>query len=421
MEDNKPQPRFGGLPIQLDPQSADVLSQRIAMPLRTTIPTHTPAYDGVHEVYFDGVDYWLYIWANGAWRSQKLGVAGATPGGSDTQVQFNDSGALGGDAGMTYNKTTNALSVDRIKGNTGVNLTIEALDGAASGNAGKALILNSGEGNGAANAGFINIIAGDGGNTSGEGGSIAIEGGTGGGGTSRGGDVFISGGLSKGVARGGDAQLSAGNADSATGEADGGDVFVAAGRGDGATGDGGHAFLTAGGTDATNGDGGKIFIESGGANGSGNGGDIFIDAGSGDDAGGRGGNLSMHSGFKGTSDDAGEVIIKRGINLWAKTGMDTMTYANPLTLDVEKHSLHFIIADDIVGDATINASAGGSPGQVIYVLIQDASGAGRTITFGTHFLTPGGATIVGSPATYSLIAFISDGTQFYEISRTLLL
>lgn len=31
-------------------------------------------------------------------------------GGSDTQVQFNDGGSFGGDAGLTYNKTTNALT-----------------------------------------------------------------------------------------------------------------------------------------------------------------------------------------------------------------------------------------------------------------------------------------------------------------------
>lgn len=35
---------------------------------------------------------------------------GGTPGGSDTQVQFNDGGALGGDAGLTYNKTSNVLT-----------------------------------------------------------------------------------------------------------------------------------------------------------------------------------------------------------------------------------------------------------------------------------------------------------------------
>jgi len=33
------------------------------------------------------------------------------PGGSNTQVQFNDGGAFGGDAGLTYNKTTDVLTV----------------------------------------------------------------------------------------------------------------------------------------------------------------------------------------------------------------------------------------------------------------------------------------------------------------------
>ena len=37
--------------------------------------------------------------------------ASAAVGGSNTQVQFNDGGDLGGDAGLTYNKSTDALSV----------------------------------------------------------------------------------------------------------------------------------------------------------------------------------------------------------------------------------------------------------------------------------------------------------------------
>lgn len=38
-----------------------------------------------------------------------------TPGGTDTQVQFNDGGAFGGDAGFTYNKTTDTLTVTNIE------------------------------------------------------------------------------------------------------------------------------------------------------------------------------------------------------------------------------------------------------------------------------------------------------------------
>ena len=39
------------------------------------------------------------------------GGGGGTPGGANTQVQFNDSGAFGGDADYTWNKTTNVLDV----------------------------------------------------------------------------------------------------------------------------------------------------------------------------------------------------------------------------------------------------------------------------------------------------------------------
>lgn len=38
-------------------------------------------------------------------------LTGSSPGGSDTQVQFNDAGTFGGDAGLTYNKTTDALTI----------------------------------------------------------------------------------------------------------------------------------------------------------------------------------------------------------------------------------------------------------------------------------------------------------------------
>ena len=38
------------------------------------------------------------------------GGGGGTPGGSDTQVQFNDGGAFGGDSGLVFNKTTNKLT-----------------------------------------------------------------------------------------------------------------------------------------------------------------------------------------------------------------------------------------------------------------------------------------------------------------------
>lgn len=44
-------------------------------------------------------------------NSISSGGGGGTPGGSDTQVQFNDGGAFGGDAGFTFNKTTDQLAL----------------------------------------------------------------------------------------------------------------------------------------------------------------------------------------------------------------------------------------------------------------------------------------------------------------------
>lgn len=44
-------------------------------------------------------------------KIETLGGGGGTPGGSDTQVQFNDGGVFGGDAGFVYNKTTDTLTL----------------------------------------------------------------------------------------------------------------------------------------------------------------------------------------------------------------------------------------------------------------------------------------------------------------------
>lgn len=48
-----------------------------------------------------------YSFAQAKWIPTS--VSTPTPGGTDTQVQFNDGGSFGGDAGFTFNKTTNSL------------------------------------------------------------------------------------------------------------------------------------------------------------------------------------------------------------------------------------------------------------------------------------------------------------------------
>ena len=51
---------------------------------------------------------------NLTWAAGGNGGGNGTPGGANTQVQFNDSGSFGGDAGFTYDKNTNILTVDNI-------------------------------------------------------------------------------------------------------------------------------------------------------------------------------------------------------------------------------------------------------------------------------------------------------------------
>lgn len=61
---------------------------------------------------------------NLTWTAQIAGEPGnGSPGGSNSQVQFNDAGLFGGDTGFTYNKSTNQLHADNISGNFSGNIS----------------------------------------------------------------------------------------------------------------------------------------------------------------------------------------------------------------------------------------------------------------------------------------------------------
>jgi hypothetical protein len=53
-----------------------------------------------------------FLKSQGAGSAPTWSTVSATPGGSNTHVQFNDGGAFGGDSGITYNKTTDTLTID---------------------------------------------------------------------------------------------------------------------------------------------------------------------------------------------------------------------------------------------------------------------------------------------------------------------
>jgi hypothetical protein len=141
---------------------------------------------------------------------------GGAPGGADTQVQFNDAGAFGGDAGFTYNKTTNKLSLGGDIGlSTGVDHNILIEDQTTVDTSGNTLYIKGAAGNGTGDGGLVDITSGAGG-TAGRGGAVNILAGAGGsdaGAAQPGGTVYVSGGdATGGTSNGGDIVFSPGQA-----------------------------------------------------------------------------------------------------------------------------------------------------------------------------------------------------------------
>jgi hypothetical protein len=93
-------------------------------------------------------------------QMMKFVFAPPAPGGAgaNTQVIFNDGGALAGDAGLTYNKATDALTVNgTIQSNSNVRVTKAGSDTFA---AGPFFYLNSGDGSGNGSALQLNVTNG---------------------------------------------------------------------------------------------------------------------------------------------------------------------------------------------------------------------------------------------------------------------
>lgn len=96
--------------------------------------------------------------------------------GSDTQVMFNNSGALGGDAGFVYNKTTDTLGINNIVSISSASMTIGIP--VQAGNANTLLIYGGDSQAGSSIAGNVTIKAGDSGGGGGTGGDLNLTAGT---------------------------------------------------------------------------------------------------------------------------------------------------------------------------------------------------------------------------------------------------
>ena len=83
--------------------------------------TGTTNLGDVTQVSILGGDNGYFLQTDGlgtlTWAAGTGGGGNGSPGGSNTQVQYNDSGSFGGDPGFTYNENTNSLSVGNVVAN----------------------------------------------------------------------------------------------------------------------------------------------------------------------------------------------------------------------------------------------------------------------------------------------------------------
>lgn len=110
-------------------------------------------------------------------------------------------------------------------------------------------------------------------------------------------------------------------------------------------------------------------------------------------------------------DQRGDVHARRLIS-----SMDSLLYQAAMTLDVTAGDVHKIRTSPNAGNATLSAATGGLPGQHMWIIIANDNTSAKTITFGANLLSAGPLTgVVGKSAT---IHFVSDGTAWYEVART---
>jgi hypothetical protein len=110
-------------------------------------------------------------------------------------------------------------------------------------------------------------------------------------------------------------------------------------------------------------------------------------------------------------DSRGDVRARRVI-----ASMDTTPYQTAMTLDVTAGDVHKIHTNSNGGNATLGAATAGLPGQHMWLIISNDNSSAKTITFGANLLSAG--PLAGVAGKSSTIHFVSDGTAWYEVSRT---
>ena len=337
--------------------------------------------------------------------------AGGSPGGSNTQLQYNNSGTFGGIATATWDGLNLTLDGGNQSGSPGGVINISGGNDTTGISGGGAVTIAGGIDQGPAINGQIIVNP----NVNGAGGSVEISGGAGAVAQlgAAGGEVRMSGGGGTGVA-GGAATLEAGNSDTADGggslqnsgnstSGNGGQALVNAGNS--VTGQGGNASMFAGNSLGGSNDGGAIEINSGtsfgGTGGPTNisaadgitGGELNFDAGN--SAAGAGGGIF---GFAGNGTTTGGVIEFGGGQGESGAGGDVILFSG----------------DSVSGrggNVTIDAGAGTPNGNIILSTLptSDPSITGAVWNHGDHLVLSGVA--VGVSATITTAKITPTGAS----------
>ncbi len=113
-----------------------------------------------------------------------------------------------------------------------------------------------------------------------------------------------------------------------------------------------------------------------------------------------------------TRDGRGDLVARRLIG-----SMDVLSYSPAITLDVTLGDMHKITTVNGLGNSTINATTGGLAGQHMWLIIANDPASAKTISFGANLKSSGALT--GTAGKSATIHFISDGTTWYEVARTM--
>ncbi|MFB6456476.1 hypothetical protein ACE38W_14480 [Chitinophaga sp. Hz27] len=78
--------------------------------------------DSIGALVYRAADQAVYLKVPGLWKKMATGGTALSPGGANTELQFNDSGVFGGMVGITYNKSTGNTSFGSTPGTAKLNV-----------------------------------------------------------------------------------------------------------------------------------------------------------------------------------------------------------------------------------------------------------------------------------------------------------